>query len=67
MTGMNVGRDPRTEVGYPAAGSFVSYLVATYGLDRVKTLYRRPDAWTEAFGKALPDLDRDWREWLRRR
>jgi hypothetical protein len=54
-------------LSYPAAGSFVGYVIATFGLDAFKRLYLDPDpaAHSKAvLGKPLDDVDRDWRAFL---
>jgi hypothetical protein len=46
MLAMNIGSDPATEVAYPAAGSFVGFLIRSYSLTKVKALYQganKPD------------------------
>jgi hypothetical protein len=58
MLGMDIGRSPRTEIAYPAAGSFVGYLIATYGVDAVKNVYRlegreQPARCARTAGRAL--------------
>jgi len=63
MLTMNIGSDPATEVAYPAAGSFVGFLIRQYSLTKVKALYQganKPDIWTDVFGVALPDLEKNW-------
>lgn len=75
MLPIDVGSDALTPVAYPAAGSFVGYLIDAYGLDALREVYRLEgrsaeekaavDTWTTALGKALPVVDREWREWLR--
>lgn len=66
MVGINIGMDPRTHVAYPAAGSFVQYLVQTYGVSKLKIAWQTPgqDAWATAFGKPLLQLESDWLHWL---
>ncbi len=63
MLTMNIGSDPGAEVAYPAAGSFMGYLIRQYSLSKVKALYvgiNRPDIWTDVFGAALPELEKNW-------
>jgi PA domain-containing protein len=74
MVKIDIGSDPRTPVAYPAAGSFVAYLVTTYGLDAVATAFRlegredaaraQQDSWKAAFKKDLGDLEAGWLKWL---
>lgn len=77
MTGMDVGSAPGTGIAYPAAGSFVRYLIGTYGLAAARTAWQlegRPDSlrarnssWTRAFGRDLRTLELDWHRWLQAR
>jgi hypothetical protein len=63
MITMNIGSDPATEVAYPAAGSFVGFLIRHYSLAQVKALYQgadKPDIWTDIFGITVTDLERNW-------
>lgn len=75
LLGHNIGRPGlKTEVGYPAAGSFVGYLIRTYGLAAFKEAWRlearedadkaKADTWTSAFGKTLGELEAAWRKSL---
>ena len=69
MANIQIGSDPRTAVAYPAAGSFVQFLIDQYSLQRLKVAYQNAatDAgWTTAYGKSLPALEREWLEFLRR-
>jgi hypothetical protein len=60
----------KTQVGYPASGSFVDFLIQTYGLNALKEAYvleRRPpaekikdDTWRRVCGKSIQDLEKDW-------
>lgn len=50
---------------YTACGSFIRYLIDTYGMDRVRRLWRRGD-FAGVYGKPLPDLAQEWRALLRR-
>jgi len=71
----NIGQPGlKTDVGYPAAGSFVGFLIERYGPKALKECYsledRSPeqkskeDTWLKATGKALPDLEKEWLTWL---
>jgi hypothetical protein len=74
MIGIAIGSDQRTEVAYPASGSFVGYLVSTYGLPAIRDAYRLEareaaakagqDSWSTAFKKPLTQLEADWLRWL---
>lgn len=50
---------------YTAAGSFVRFLVDTYGMPRFFELWPRGD-FERAYGKPLPELLREWRTLLAR-
>jgi hypothetical protein len=64
----------KTQVGYPAAGSFTAFLIDTYGLHRFREAYalesrtfeerERADTWATVFGKELHDLEMEWLGWL---
>ncbi len=63
-----------TEVGYPASGSFVKFLIRSHGLDSLKQAYqlvartedggKSDDVWRKASGKTLADLEFEWLESL---
>jgi hypothetical protein len=57
-----------TEVAYPASGSFVDFLIKSYGLKTFKSIYRNErkeeDSWQTIFGKSLSDLEEEWLDWL---
>lgn len=53
------------EIAYIEAGSFIGYLVETYGLDAVKRLYADANAPERILGRTYPQLERDWLAWLR--
>jgi hypothetical protein len=64
----------KTEIGYPAAGSFVGFVIEKYGLELLKKAYNldaRPleqkekeDTWKEAFKTSVKELEKEWLEWL---
>lgn len=71
----NIGQPGlKTDVGYPAAGSFVGYLIRTYGLAAFKKVWQlearedgekaKSDSWTTAFGRPLAELEAAWRAYL---
>jgi hypothetical protein len=75
MVAFNIGMPGlQTDVGYPAAGSFVGYLVQALGLKSLKEVYlqvaKSSDAavddgpWLKALGKSLVDVEREWLDWL---
>lgn len=57
-------------VAYPEAGSFVRFLIDTYGLDRIKQLYglsrsndsgqRASEIFASVYGRSLADAERTW-------
>jgi len=63
---------------YLFAGSFVRFLVETYGIDRFRSLYTRtplvplqrdagsPSRWTEVYGLSLTDLELQWKSLISR-
>ena len=67
----------KTQVGYPASGSFVGFLIETYGLNLFKEVYRlegRPqeekkkdNCWQKAYGKSLQELEKGWLTFLAQR
>jgi hypothetical protein len=74
----NVGEEGlKTQVAYPAAGSFTGFLIETYGLQRFREAYaleartfgerERDDTWVRAFGKELRNLEMEWLGWLSER
>ena len=55
---------------YPAAGSFVGFVIDTCGLDAFKRIYVAPDpvaSAPEVLGASLADLDARWRAMLAKR
>jgi len=58
---------------YAESGSFVWFLVDTYGIDKFKELYRYRDATEDleaemerVYGRGIAQLEDEWREWLLR-
>lgn len=52
------------EQGYPAAGSFVGWILETYGLDALRRLYPVRDlraAFPQVVGKSVAELEEAWR------
>jgi PA domain len=74
MAKISIGSDPRTEVAYPAAGSFVQFLVEKYSLKKLKAIYQgvaKADddaatqaSWLAVYGKSLRDLEGEWLTFL---
>ncbi len=70
--GMKIGADgfptvfdrARQSAAYAEAGSFGSYLIQAYGIDKVKQLYelsgRKERPWQEVFGAGLTELEANW-------
>jgi len=56
----------RGEVSYAAMGSFVDYLLQTYGPDRLKRVYPWAD-FESVYGRSLRTLAREWEDFLRTR
>jgi hypothetical protein len=75
MATINIGSDPRTEIAYPAAGSFVQFLIDRYSLKTLKVVYEgegqrsigktKEDPWIAAYGKPLSDLEREWLDFVK--
>ena len=61
---------------YPIAGSFIQFLIETYGTDRFRALFARtplvplardagsPDRWIDVYGRSLADLELQWRSMI---
>jgi hypothetical protein len=75
MTTFEIGMSGlKTDVAYPASGSFTGFLLATRGLAPFRQVFaleaRRPEereadnSWTRAYGKDLRVLEREWLSWL---
>lgn len=70
LTATNDFRRFDPDVTYPESGSFVRYLIDTYGLDRMKRLFQRGtpadpadtvrQQFAAVYGRALADAERDW-------
>lgn len=58
------------EIKYPAAGSFIDYLIDNYGINLLKQFYREatPDDFEKVtqtiYGKSLAPLENDWHQFL---
>lgn len=67
----------KTQVGYPAGGSFVGFLIEAYGLSAFKNVYalesrppeekEKENSWEKAYGKSLQVLEKEWHHWLSKR
>lgn len=74
MAKISIGADPRTAVAYPAAGSFVQFLVEKYSLKKLKEIYQgvakagddaaMQASWVAVYGKSLGDLEGEWLAFL---
>jgi hypothetical protein len=71
MLSFNIGLPGlETNVGYPAAGSFVGFLIRTRGLAAFKEIYllvaptedggKSDGIWHKGTGKSLAELEREW-------
>jgi len=71
MAKISIGRDARTSVAYPAAGSFVQFLVEKHSLNKLKAIYQAvakagvddtamQASWVDVYGKSLRDLESEW-------
>lgn len=76
MVNFNIGPSgTKTRVAYPASGSFIAFLMETYGLSAVKEVIRlegrtllekeTTDSWKKAVGKPLEELEKEWLHWLK--
>ena len=50
--------------GYTTAGSFLRFLLDTYGAAKLRELYSTGGDFDGAYGKPLDDLEHEWREML---
>jgi hypothetical protein len=67
----------KTNVGYPASGSFAHFLIDTYGLKSFKEVFilearsdtekKKENSWEKAYGKPLTELEKEWLYWLGKR
>jgi len=73
MMNFNIGQIPEeTAIGYPAAGSFIGFIIDVYGMELFKKLYMhkhstvedRRARWNNVYGKTLEDLELEWHKWL---
>jgi len=49
---------------YQTAGSFLHFLLEKYGPERLRALYRSGGDFEGAYAKALPELEKEWREMI---
>lgn len=73
MMNFNIGQNPEeTVVGYPAAGSFIGFIIDVYGKEKFKELYIHKYSsdedkiarWNNVYGKTIQDLESEWHKWL---
>ena len=75
MLEFNIGKKGlKTDVGYPASGSFIGFLADNYGLKSIKDVYifekrskeekLKKSSWEEVYKKSLTDLEKEWHDWL---
>jgi hypothetical protein len=65
----------KTMVGYPASGSFIDFLIQSYGFKALKEAYQlegRPaearekeDTWRKVYQRSIQDLEEQWLDWLK--
>jgi len=66
---------PQTDIGYPAAGSFIHFLMNKFGLPALQKLFiqesgteeekAKTNSWIAVYHLSLSDLENQWYEWLR--
>jgi hypothetical protein len=67
----------KTEVGYPASGSFVDFLIQSYNLRTLREAYRlegrsasekeKDDTWRRVYQKPIQDLEKEWLDCLKKK
>jgi hypothetical protein len=67
----------KTNVGYPASGSFAHFLIDVFGLKSFKMVFileartdkekEKESSWEKAYGKPLAALEKEWLYWLENR
>jgi len=58
--------DKRRKMCYLQAGSFMGFIVDTYGEDKLRQLNNRPSVnYDNVYGKSLAELEQEWRKTLR--
>ncbi len=68
MLDFDIGRDEaETEIGYPASGSFIQYIIETYGLEKFFDKWKVAEEWDQVYGLSVKDMERQWLEWLSRK
>lgn len=65
LTGMDIGSDRLTHIGYPAAGSFAGFVLDRYSLSEFERAFNTRRAnWDRIFLKSLAGIEREWLLWL---
>lgn len=62
----------RVPLNYATSGSFMRYLIDSYGMARFRELFRHYNPfvpghtrqWQQHYGKSLQELEQEWRAWL---
>ncbi|MFC1694038.1 hypothetical protein ACFL1R_11080 [Candidatus Latescibacterota bacterium] len=77
MLTINIGSSEKTNVAYPASGSFTEFLIESYALKNLKEAFilerrrkeekEKEDTWEKAFGKSIDELEKEWLYWLVKR
>ena len=77
MLDFNIGSgDKPTRIGYPASGSFIHFLVESYGLSKLRNIYGgNPDekqknihyVLEDIFKKTPEQLEEEWLKWLQKK
>jgi len=66
MLNFNIGQTgPKTDIGYPAAGSFIGFIADTYGQKKIKDLFTDPNL--ENFGKPIAEIEKEWHHWIKQK
>jgi hypothetical protein len=65
MVELDIGSDEaEAKIAYPASGSFVGFLIAEDGLDKLIEKWTGR-SWEEVYGKSLNELEKAWLDWLK--
>ncbi|KPL26424.1 MAG: hypothetical protein AMS23_01810 [Bacteroides sp. SM1_62] len=77
MLDFNIGSgDKPTRIGYPASGSFIQFLLESYGLSKLRNMYGgNPDEkqknihyfLEDIFNKTPVQLEEEWLKWLQKK
>jgi hypothetical protein len=62
---IEIGEDSKyTQMGYYASGSFVEFLIDTYGQKKFLELWNLVRGWSKVYNKSLNELEKEWHRWL---